>query len=111
MDAYHISNNNNSDNNNSNYTYTYYIQLVVYGCDYRGAMADVCIEPYQNGEKGVDVAPNGAKNPLLFDRRDEDAGENTKREDQIAQRHAKHQSVRGKRNEINKRVNIITERV
>lgn len=48
---------------------------------------------YQDGEKGVDVAPNGAENPLLLDRRDEDAREDAKGEDQIAQRHAKHQSA------------------
>lgn len=50
-------------------------------------------EHYQDGEKGVDVAPNGAENPLLLDRRDENTREDAKGEDQIAQRHAKHQSA------------------
>lgn len=58
---------------------------------------------YQDGEKGVDVAPNGAKDPLLLDRRDQDTREDAKGEDQIAQRHAKHQS--SKRNENNKKRN------
>lgn len=53
---------------------------------------------YQDGEEGVHVAPDGAEDPLLLDRRDEDAGEHAEREDQIAQRHAKHQSARKIRN-------------
>ena len=47
---------------------------------------------YQDGEEGVDVAPDGAEDPLLLDGRHQDTREDAKGENQIAQRHAKHQS-------------------
>lgn len=47
---------------------------------------------YQYGEESVDIAPNGAEDPLLFDGWDEDAREDAEGEDQVAQRHAEHQS-------------------
>jgi hypothetical protein len=59
----------------------------------------------QDGEEGVDVAPNGAEDPLLLDGRDEDAGKDAKGEDQIAQRHAKHQSA-GEREREKKNTSI-----
>ena len=58
----------------------------------------ICLYTHQYGEKGVDVTPDGAEDPLLLDGRDEDAGEDAKGEDQIAQRHAKHQPAGKKRN-------------
>jgi hypothetical protein len=64
----------------------------------------------QDGEEGVDVAPNGAEDPLLLDGRDEDAGKDAKGEDQIAQRHAKHQSdLSGKFKKRKKRKSIVND--
>lgn len=54
-------------------------------------MSYYILSQYQDSEESVEVAPGRTEDPLLFDGRDEDAGKDAEREDQIAQRHAKHQ--------------------
>ena len=55
--------------------------------------AMVLVIRYQNNEEGIGVTPQEAEDPLLFDGWHENTRENAEWEDQIRQRHAKHQSV------------------